>query len=118
MNPASARLYRVMQTLLTEYAHQRVAPSAAPRGVVEEQDALDAVVNLAGVLDRNLQKGALSENDAAHMASLLMLVRDYVRPLPGGHAEHDGQEADSVTADLREFAAALRSARSTTGMRG
>src|SRR4051794_10918549 len=76
VNPPSERLYGVMQALLRAYAQQRTAPSAPPRGVVEEQDAVDAVVNLAAVLDKNLRDGRLSENSAAHMAALLMLIRD------------------------------------------
>lgn len=118
VNPASDRLYRVMQALLAAYAQKRVAPSAPPRGVVDEQDALDAVMNLAATLDRNLQDGTVPENDAAHMASLLMLVRDHIRPLPEARVERDGQEVDGVTADLQEFVDALRTTRETSGMRG
>lgn len=118
VNPASGRLYGVMQSLLAAYAQKRVAPPAPPRGVVEEQDALDAVMNLAATLDKNLQEGALPQNDAAHMAALLMLVRDYIRPLPEARVERGGQEVDGVSADLREFVDALRSGRAASGMRG
>ncbi|MBY8880896.1 hypothetical protein [Actinacidiphila acidipaludis] len=127
MNVPAARMYRVMQQLLTEYAQQRVAGSAPRRDVVQEQDALDAVLNLAAVLDRNRQDGTLPPNDAQHMAALLMLVRDYIRPLPAAPAGGSGTdagtgtedpEADAVTEDLRIFVDGLRSARARTGMRG
>jgi hypothetical protein len=126
VNPPSERLYGVMQALLGAYAQQRAAPSAPPRGVVEEQDAVDAVVNLAAVLDKNLRDGRLSENSAAHMAALLMLIRDHIRPLPPGPAgpdapdgaAADGAGQDRVTADLREFVDGLRAARAETGMQG
>ncbi|MEE4541498.1 hypothetical protein V2S66_05880 [Streptomyces sp. V4-01] len=117
VNPPSERLYGVMQALLAAYAQKAPAPSAEPRGVVEEQDALDAVMNLAAVLDKNLRDGRLSENNAAHMAALLMLIRDHLRPLPAGPPAEDAG-ADRVTADLREFVDGLRAARAETGMRG
>lgn len=118
VNPHSDRLYGMMQALLAEYAQKRVAPSADPRGVVEEQDAIDAVLNLAGFLDKNMQDGDLSQNDAAHMAAMLMLIRDYIRPLPEGLVEQGGAHVDGVTADLQEFVDGIRTARSETGMKG
>src|SRR3954447_14726356 len=115
VNPPSDRLYRLMQGLLIDYAHKRVPEAAADRGVVDRQDALDAVVNLAAILDRNLQDGDLARGDATHMAAMLMVVRDYVHPLPRDRGDGSAGEADAVTDDLRELVGGLRAARRGTG---
>lgn len=44
-----------------------------------------------------------------HAASMLMVVRDYIQPLPQGLAEEGGP--DLVTPDPEEMVAALRTAR-------
>ena len=46
---ADWRLFGVMQQLMAAYADQRVPEKPEPRGVVELQDALDAVIQLAAV---------------------------------------------------------------------
>ncbi|MFJ5154948.1 hypothetical protein ACIQCF_25835 [Streptomyces sp. NPDC088353] len=112
------RLYGMMQVLLTHYAHKEVPDPAEDRGVVDQQDALDAVLSLAAFLDANAQAGRISVNDAEHMASMLMVIRECIRPLPVGLVESSGGEADGVTPDLQEMVNALRTARDETGMRG
>jgi hypothetical protein len=112
------RLYGMMKALLTQFAQRRVPEPAAPRGVVEEQDALDAVMSLAGFLDAGAQAGQLSRNDAEHMASMLMVVREYVRPLPVGRVETDGGAVDGVTPDLQQMVDGLRLVRERDGYRG
>jgi hypothetical protein len=115
---AGGRLYRTMQSLLIEYGHQRVPVTGSPRAVVDEQDAVDAIVNLAAYLDGNARAGRLARNDADHMAAMLMVVRDYVRPLPSGGAGTPGAVSDAVAEDLREMVSALRVAREQEGRRG
>jgi hypothetical protein len=114
----SNRLYGMMQNLLTHYAHKEVPDSANDRGVVDQQDALDAVLSLAAFLDANTQAGRISVNEAEHMASMLMVIREYIRPLPVGLVEGPDGETDGVTPDLQEMVDALRTARDQTGMRG
>jgi hypothetical protein len=46
---ADQRLYGMMQHLMAAYADQQAPERPAPRGVVECQDALDAVIQLAAV---------------------------------------------------------------------
>ncbi|MCX5216172.1 hypothetical protein OG689_44360 [Kitasatospora sp. NBC_00240] len=119
-NPASDRLYGMMQFLLSNYANKTTPASAEPRGVVDEQDALDAVVQLAGFIDANTSAGNLSNNDGAHMAAMLMVIREHLRSLPVGLADRgDGKyEVDRATEDLQEFVTSLRAARTQTGLRG
>lgn len=112
------RLYGMMQVLLTHYAHKETPEPAPARGVVQEQDALDAVLNLAGFLDANAQAGNISGNDAEHMASMLMLLREYIRPLPLGPVERSGSVTDGVTPDLQVMVDALREAREESGRQG
>ncbi|MEW2272166.1 hypothetical protein ACFY2H_32410 [Streptomyces griseofuscus] len=114
----SNRLYGMMQFLLAHYANHQVPEAAAERGVVDQQDALDAVLSLAGFLDANTQAGRIPANDGEHMASMLMVIREYIRPLPVGEVEREGAAVDGVTPDLREMVDALRTVRDETDMRG
>ncbi|MEU3189508.1 hypothetical protein ABZ686_02435 [Streptomyces sp. NPDC006992] len=121
MNPnpsASNRLYGMMQHLLANYADQEVPDPAELRDVVDKQDALDAVVQLAAFLDSNSQAGNISVNDAEFMASMLMIIREFVQPLPFGSVLRNGVETDGVTSDLQEIVDALRQAREAEDRRG
>ena len=112
---AQQRLYRVMQLLMARMAQQ--VPNEVPpwRGVVTQQDALDAVLQVGAVIDQATQAGQIPAGAGIHAAGMLMLVREYVQPLPPG-AEANGP--DPVTPDLQELSAALRTVREGTGMRG
>lgn len=110
-----ARLYGVMQLLMSRMA-QRVANEVPPwRGVVTQQDALDAVLQVAAVIDLATRSGQIPAAAGTHAGAMLMLVRDYVQPLPRGT---ETGSRDPVTADLDEIAAALREARDATGLQG
>jgi len=104
------RLYGMLQHLLAAVAGGEPHPSThEPRNVVQEEDALDAVVQIAAAVDQLAQHTVIPPERAAYIGSMLMVVRDYIKPLPPGIAA-DG-EADRVTPDLAEMVAALRSAR-------
>ncbi len=106
----------MMQHLMDAYARQRAPEKPDPRGVVELQDALDAVIQLAGVIDEETQAGRIPVVRGQHAASMLMLVREYIQPLPRG-LDADGV-TDSLTTDLGAMVMALREARQTTGHKG
>ena len=53
--PLEQRVYGIMQFLLAHYANRRTPESPAPRGIVAEQDALDAVLQVAAVIDEYTQ---------------------------------------------------------------
>jgi hypothetical protein len=113
------RLYGMMQHVLGAYAQHVDLSVPEPRGVVEHQDALNAVVHLAGAVDRAGQSGHIDKEQAEWMASLLMVIHDYMQPLPPGIGEDaDGGTSDHLTADLQEIVSALRQGRAESGLHG
>ena len=117
---AAGRLYGLMQLLMARMAQQ--VPNEVPpwRGVVTQQDALDAVLQVGAVIDQATQSGQIPPEAGFHAAAMLMLVREYVQPLPHG-AGPDGAGPDGpdpVTPDLRELTEALRAVRAETGLAG
>ena len=113
---ADQRLYGMMQHLMDTYAHKQAPEKPGPRGIVELQDALDAVIQLAGVIDEAVQAGRIPAERGQHAAAMLMLVREYIQPLPRG-LDADGV-TDNLIADLGEMVMALRDARQATGYKG
>jgi hypothetical protein len=83
---------------------------------VQSQDALDAVLQLAAVIDEATQAGRIDRERGKHAATMLMVIRDYIQPLPQGLAA-DGT-TDNLTPDLEEIVAALRQARQDSGLAG
>jgi len=110
----TGRLYGMMQQLMAAYAQQQ-APEAGPRSVVELQDALDAVIQLAAVIDEETQAGRIPAVRGQHAAAMLMLEREYIQPLPRG-LDADGI-TDNLTTDLGAMVMALREARWPPGTR-
>jgi hypothetical protein len=110
------RLYGMMQYLMAAYAQQVTPEVPDPRNVVQSQDALDAVLQLAAVIDEATQAGRIEQERGKHAATMLMVIRDFIKPLPRGLAA-DGV-TDNLTRDLEEIVAALRQARQDTGLAG
>ena len=54
----AARLYGMMQHLLTVAAHHELPEAAPERGVVMRDDALDAILQVAAVIDEATAKGS------------------------------------------------------------
>jgi hypothetical protein len=105
-NDLDGRLYGIMQHLMTAAAQHAPLPIPGPRGIVRQQDALDALLVIAGFIDSRAQAGAVKEDTAVSTASMLMLIRDYIQPLPPGPADEGG--ADLVTSDLEQKVVQLR----------
>jgi hypothetical protein len=110
------RLYGMMQFLMAGAAQHRDPEVPEPRGVVELQDALDSVLQVAAVVDEAVQSARIRRDRGVHAAAMLMVIRDYIKPLPPGIAE-DGV-TDHATSDLRELVGYLRQARQKTGFHG
>jgi hypothetical protein len=98
------------------YADQQAPEKPDPRGVVELQDALDAVIQLAAVVDEETQAGRIPAARGQHAAAMLMVVCEYIQPLPRG-LDADGV-TDNLTTDLGAMVMALREARQATGYKG
>ena len=110
--PLFSRLYGMAQHLMIAQVHDQPLATTAPRGVVEKQDAVDAVFHLVAALDELVQGGAPPVERGMWMMSLLMVIRDYIEPLPSG-LDNDGV-TDLVTPDLAEMVSAIRATRTPT----
>lgn len=85
-------------------------PERGPdRAVVSEQDAVDAVLLLTGLVVEQRSRGGLPFDVATRMAALLMVVRERLRPLPADDAVAGGG-SDLLAADLAELVSAIRRA--------
>ena len=114
---ADERLYATMRRLMVGYARRRQASEIpGPRGVVQRQDALDAVIQLAAVVDEAVQAGAIPVDRGMHAAAMLMVLREFVQPLPPDW-DADGC-TDYLVDDLAMMVTALREARQATGYKG
>lgn len=106
--PIGMRMYGMMQHLLTCFAQGIELDIPQPRDVVTKQDALDAVLQLAAAIDEQAQANAMDTERAVWVIQLLMVIREYIEPLPRGLAK-DGV-TDSFTADLQEMVEAIKTA--------
>jgi hypothetical protein len=79
---ADQRLYGMMQHLMAAYADQQAPEKPDPRGVVELQDALDAMIQVAAVIDEETRAGRVPAVRGQHAAAMLMRMREYIQPLP------------------------------------
>src|SRR3954466_9787545 len=88
------RLYGMMQALMTTAAGggSKYPPASGERGVVTKQDALDAVIQLAARIDSVTQDSIVSVEYGKTMGAMLMIVREYIEPLPQGLAEAEGKD--------------------------
>lgn len=95
------------QLLITLLGGAEPVP-AQPRMVVQEQDAVDASLLLLAAIHEQLQAGKIRQESGTRMIALLMLIRDYIRPLPPGITA-DG--TDLLTADLAQMVDVVRATR-------
>ncbi|HEU5352933.1 MAG TPA: hypothetical protein VFU65_00640 [Actinocrinis sp.] len=102
-----SRLHEMMGILVTAAAQHAEPPSLPVRAVVSQQDALTAVLRIAAAIDQVVQVGHLPRPQAERMAELLMVIRDYIKPLPAVPEGGDGG-VDTVTQDLRAAVEELR----------
>ena len=113
---ADERLYATMRRLLVAYAHRQASEIPGPRDVVQRQGALDAVIQLAAVVDEAVQAAAIPVTRGMHAAAMLMVLREFVQPLP---PDRDGDGCtDYLNDDLAIMVTALRKARKATGHKG
>ena len=100
-------LYGLMQNYMGAYANGLEPPAGEPRGVVELEDALDAVMQATAVIDQFTQSGDIPTDRGMHAAASLMVLREYVRPAPP--SEEDG--IDLLAEDLKQIVEAQRASR-------
>jgi hypothetical protein len=106
----------MMQHLMGAAANHAQLTIPEPRGIVQQQDALDAVLQLAAYIDSQLQAGRVDPDMAANAAAMLMLIREHIQPLPKG-LDDDGV-TDLVIPDLEEKVGYLRAAADEMDLHG
>ena len=77
----SVRALGMMQALAEAYADGGV-PDGPQRGIVGRRTAMDAVMQLFAVIDEEIEAERMPEESALHAMAMLMLLREYVLPLP------------------------------------
>jgi hypothetical protein len=94
-------LYGLIEELVRNRPSGRPeVPAASGPGVATKHDALTAVAELARAIEVPAQDGDLDPEYAHRMASLLLVIRDFIEPLGPGAERH-------VSRYLREFVAKL-----------
>jgi len=94
-------LYGLIEELVRNRPSDRPESSAAVGpGAASKRDALTAVAELARAIEIPAQSGDLDPEQAHRMASLLLVIRDFVEPVGPGADEH-------VSRYLREFVGKL-----------
>lgn len=94
-------LYGLIEQLVRSRPSDRPEVPAPPGpGVATKHDALTAVAELARAIETPAQDGDLDPEYAHRMASLLLVIRDFIEPMPPDTDKH-------VSRYLREFVAKL-----------
>ncbi len=94
--PLELRVDGMMQMLMVHLANGETPAAPEPRDVVDVRDALDAVLQIAAVIDEHTQPGAIPRDRGVHAGAMFMVLRDYLRPLPVGLSRDD---RDRLTED-------------------
>ena len=71
----------MMQALAEMYADGTV-PEGPQRNVVSRRTAMDAVMQIFAIIDEEVEAHRMPEDSALDAVTMLMLVREYVFPLP------------------------------------
>jgi hypothetical protein len=93
-------LYGLIEELVRNRPVEPPDPAAPRAGAASKHDALTAVAELARAIETPAQNGDLDPEHAHRMASLLLVIRDYIEPVGSGVDEH-------VSRYLREFVGKL-----------
>ncbi len=98
-------LYGLIEQLVRSRPHQDEQQPLAGRGVASNHDALKAVVQLATAIQIPAEAGDLPPEKAQQMASLLLVIRDYIEPVAVAAA--DSEAAEQLSRYLAEVIAKL-----------
>lgn len=106
------RALKRMEALAGAYA-QGDTPWGPDRDLVTRETAADAVMDVFATLDALSPRGRVAgPNRIEHTLGMLMVIREYVVPLPSPSGEEDLLLQD----DLEQLAAELRRARRDFGL--
>jgi hypothetical protein len=99
---AAVDLYGMIERLVDREPQQAEETAAPGAGVADNHDALAAVRELAEAIHKPAETGDLDPEHAHRMASLLLVIRDYLEPFP------TEQEDDRVVRYVAEVVDKLR----------
>jgi hypothetical protein len=94
-------LYGLIEELVRSGPGQPDGPAASGAGVASRHDALTAVAALACAIEEPAQAGDLDPEYAHRMASLLLVVRDFIEPVRPVADEHVSRYLAEVVDKLR-----------------
>ena len=89
----------MMQRLLILAASERRPEVPPARGLVTRDDALDAVLQVAAVIDEATHAGHVPVERGVYGAAMLMLIRDYIQPLAEVYPASDDRPLTVSTVD-------------------
>lgn len=98
VNLAAVGLYGEIEQLVRREPQR--AEAAPGGGVASNHDALAAVAQVAATIEKPAQSGDLDPQVAYRMASLLLVIRDYLEPVASAD--------DRISRYLAEVTSALR----------
>jgi hypothetical protein len=105
------RALRRMEALASAYA-EGDTPWGPDRDLVSRETAVDAVMDVFATLDALRHGAGLPPNRIEHTLAMLMLIREYIVPLPSP----SGEEDLLLQSDLEQLAADLRRSRRDFGL--
>jgi hypothetical protein len=103
--PLDQRLYGAAQQLILAHLSGTETERPESRNLVQGQDAADALLLALIAIQEQVQTAQMRREAAFRMVALLMVVREYIQPIPGGIAE-DG--TDLLAADLAQLVEVVR----------
>jgi hypothetical protein len=74
-------LYGLIEELVRSRSKEPEGQAASGAGTANKQDALTAVAELARAIETPAQDGDLDPEHAHRMASLLLVIRDFIEPV-------------------------------------
>lgn len=105
VNVGAVALHGLIEQLVRARPQHGEEDISAGRGVAGNDEALEAVIKLATAIKIPADAGDLAPDKAHRMASLLLVIRDYIEPITGGPEDDAGQR---VIRYLREVVDELR----------
>ena len=92
----AARALNMMQALAEAYADGAV-PDGPQRGLVGRRSAMDAVMQLFALIDEEIEAERMPEESILHAMAMLMVIREYVLPLPDPPGDEELLREDLTT---------------------
>jgi hypothetical protein len=103
--PHTVPLYGLIEHLVRSRPREQGEQVSPGRGVADNHDALEAVRQLAAAIEAPADAGDLPTETAFRMASLLLVIRDYIEPVAtpaaGDEQEHLARYLSGVVEGLR-----------------